>query len=237
MIRVAIVEDEKEYRDLICSYLKRYEEEQNQFFKITVFKDGLDIAEEYKPEYEIIFLDIQMKHLNGMEAAERIREFDEEVQIVFITSTVQYAVQGYQVNALGYIVKPLAYPAFSRTMDKVVKICEKHREEAYLTVKVEGGTRRISIRDILYVESQRHFLSIATAQEELVVRGSLKVIEEELKEKGFVRCHNAFLVNLFHVLEVQQNTVLLTGEREVSLSRGKRKAFLLALADYIGGDN
>lgn len=119
MIRIAIVEDEDSYVKVLTGYLKQYETEHSLSFQISVFHDGLDIVSEYKADYDIILLDIQMKHLDGMKTAEKIRELDEDVSFIFITSTIQFAVQGYLVDALGYVVKPVAYLADSR------KSCQK----------------------------------------------------------------------------------------------------------------
>lgn len=99
MIRIAIVEDEDSYVQVLTGYLKQYETEHSLSFQISVFHDGLDIVSEYKADYDIILLDIQMKHLDGMKTAEKIRELDEDVSFIFITSTIQFAVQGYLVDA------------------------------------------------------------------------------------------------------------------------------------------
>ena len=105
MIRIAIVEDEDSYVQVLTGYLKQYETEHSLSFQISVFHDGLDIVSEYKADYDIILLDIQMKHLDGMKTAEKIRELDEDVSFIFITSTIQFAVQGYLVDALGICCK------------------------------------------------------------------------------------------------------------------------------------
>ena len=100
MIHLAIVEDEQLYIDQLTEYIHRYEAEKKLKFKISVFSDGAEIVEDYKGVYDIIFLDIQMKFMNGMDAAEKIRELDPNVVIIFITNMTQYAVRGYEVDAL-----------------------------------------------------------------------------------------------------------------------------------------
>lgn len=132
MIRIAIVEDEDSYVQVLTGYLKQYETEHSLSFQISVFHDGLDIVSEYKADYDIILLDIQMKHLDGMKTAEKIRELDEDVSFIFITSTIQFAVQGYLVDALGYVVKPVAYLAFSQILGKAVKkVKQKQQKRLY----------------------------------------------------------------------------------------------------------
>ncbi len=107
MVNIAIVEDEQKHVDILKGYLTRYGNEHNTTFNIKQFGDGMDILDEYDSSFDIVFLDIQMKHLDGMTTAKRIREYDQNVILIFITSTVQYAVQGYQVDALGYVLKPV----------------------------------------------------------------------------------------------------------------------------------
>ena len=107
MIHIAIVEDEKLYIDQLQEYISRYREEKRLSIKTTVFCDGEDIVEDYRGDYDIILFDIQMKFMDGMTAAEKIREIDQEVKILFITNMTQYAIRGYQVDAMDYVVKPV----------------------------------------------------------------------------------------------------------------------------------
>ena len=114
MVRIAVVEDEAPSRQLLADYLARYSEENGVSFDVTYFKDGGAIIGDYKPVYDIIFMDIQMTHVDGMSAARAIREVDQEVVLVFITSAAQFAIHGYQVGALSYLMKPLPWFAPSR---------------------------------------------------------------------------------------------------------------------------
>ena len=104
MYHIAIVEDEKEFRDQLQEFLKQYEAENQISFQISVFEDGTEILENYKNEYDIILLDIEMPKLNGMDAAEQIREKDEDVVLMFITNMAQYAIHGYSVGALDFVI-------------------------------------------------------------------------------------------------------------------------------------
>lgn len=235
MIRVAIVEDEQAYIETLKGYLKRYEEEQQVSFQISAFYDGLDIVTDYRAEYDVILLDIQMKHLDGMKTAEKIRELDEDVAFIFITSTVQFAVQGYLVEALGYVVKPVPYLAFSQVMKKAVRNVSRKQTRTYLNISVEGGNLRLDISQIYYIESQRHNIMIHAERGCYLTAGPMKKTEHLLADKGFAKCHNAYLVNLRHVTGILQNSVLLPGGLELSISRTCKKAFMDALTDYMGG--
>lgn len=235
MIRIAIVEDEKEYVQILYGYLKKYEEQYHTALYIKAFDDGLDIASDYRPEYDIILMDIQMKHMDGMRAAQEIRKLDEEVIFIFITTTVQYAVQGYLVDALGYVLKPVPYLAFSQIFSKAVKQLSKLREKEYLNIEIEGGLVRLDISQITYIESQRHDVLVHTENGDYLTAGPLKNMEQDLARKGFAKCHNAYLVNLRHACGILQNDCMLTDGARLPVSRTRKKAFLDALADYIGG--
>lgn len=235
MIRIAIVEDENEYVQILYSYLKKYEEINGSSFLISTFKDGLDIASEYTANYDIILLDIQMKHMDGMQAAKEIRKMDQDVIFIFITSTVQFAVQGYLVDALGYVLKPVPYIAFSQILTKAIKQLEKKTEKFYLTIDVEGGKMKLDIGQILYLESQKHNVFIHADNGDYLTRGPLKRMEDILSLQGFSKCHNAYLVNLKHVTGIVKNFVLLTKNIELPISRARKKDFLDGLTDYLGG--
>lgn len=235
MIRIAIVEDEHSYIETLKGYLGRFEAEQKVSFQISVFYDGLDIVSDYRADYDIILLDIQMKHLNGMKAAEKIRELDEDVAFIFITSTVQFAVQGYLVDALGYVVKPVPYLAFSQLMKKAIRHAVQKQEKFYLTIEVEGGHLRLDTAQILYVESQRHNIMIHAEKGHFLTSGPMKKTEKLLAGKGFSKCHNAYLINLQHVAGVLSSSVLLSDGIDLPVSRTYKKAFMNALTDYMGG--
>lgn len=234
MIRVAIVEDEAEIREQLMGYVQRYTRQYGTVFEVKTFADGLEILEDYRPVYDLILLDIEMKHLDGMETARRIRELDPEVMLVFITNMAQYAIKGYAVGALDYVLKPVPYFAFSQQLQKVEEQLRR-RTRHYLAVPVEGGLRRLDTSRIYYIESEGHRVHFYTEEGDFVAPGALKALEEKLADRPFARCNSGYLVNLAQVQAVQQNTVEV-GPYELQVSRPKRKSFLAALTDYIGGD-
>ena len=235
MIRIAIVEDEKNYISILQEYLKQYETEHSVTFQVDTFSDGLDIVSDYSAKYDIILLDIQMTHLDGMKTAEKIRSLDEKVAIIFITSTVSFAVQGYMVDALGYVLKPVPYLAFSQILGKAVKQSLKEQSRYYIHIDVDGGQMRLDTAQIYYIESQRHHVLFHTEQGDFLTAGPMKKIEAELSSYGFSKCHNAYLVNLSHIIGVLQNNALLSNKSELPISRARKKAFMDDLTNYMGG--
>lgn len=233
MIRVAIVDDEAASVEQLRSFLLQYQKERNEGMSIVSFSDGDEIVENYKAEYDIILLDIEMKFMDGMTAAEIIRKKDPEVIIIFITNMAQYAIKGYTVNATDYVLKPVSYFAFSQRLDKVLKHLDR-KTKKYLAIGVKGGTVKIHISDIYYIESQGHRLIFHTRVEEYVIFGTMKEIEDKLINMDFFRCNKGYLLNLEHVDSVQDGIVMINNER-LLISRGRKKEFMGALTDYLGG--
>lgn len=224
MIRIAVVEDEPMYGEQLLAYIKRYEMERGKEIKVTMFSDGEDIVEGYKGGYDIILMDIQMQFMNGMSAAEEIRKRDSEVIIMFITNMVQYAIRGYQVDALDYVVKPVEYFAFSQKLDKAISRV-KMTESPSITISIEDGIKKLLISDILYVESKGHNAVFSMVQGKYVTRMTLKDLEEKLGSHDFFRCSKGFLVNMVRVDGVTNGECVI-GQEQIPIGRAKKKEFM-----------
>ena len=144
MIHIAIVEDDPQVREQLVGYVRRYERQFGRMFDLTTFSDGDEIVSDYRAVYDIILLDIEMQRMDGMTAAEAIRRVDKDVILIFITNMAQFAIRGYAVDALDYVLKPVPYFAFSQQLQKAVDRLRK-RQTVFLTVPVEGGLRRIDV--------------------------------------------------------------------------------------------
>ena len=234
MIRVAVVEDDAEVQGVLQEYIRRYTRQYGTEFEVSVFADGVDILDNYRAVYDIIFLDVEMKHLDGMTTAEHIRQMDADVILIFITNMAQYAIGGYAVGAMDYVLKPVPYFAFSQQLRKAEEQLRR-RARHYLALPVEGGMRRLDSSLIYYLESEGHRVHFYTEEGDFVAAGTLKAFEEKLAERPFARCNSGYLVNLAQVKSVQQGMVQV-GPYELQVSRPRRKAFLAALADHIGGE-
>ena len=152
MISIAIVEDEDSCAKQMEEYLARYAAESGEEFETVRFCDGDEILENYRAQYDIILMDVQMKFMDGMTAAEEIRKVDPEVVIIFITNMAQYAIRGYAVDALDYVLKPVSYFAFSQRLERAIGRM-KRRARRYMTITIRGGACKLDIAEILYVES------------------------------------------------------------------------------------
>ena len=184
MIHIAICDDEKDFVAHLTGLLNQYAAETGEEIKITAYYDGMELIEKYDTTIDLIFLDIQMRLVNGLRAAERVRQMDEKVGIIFLTTLSQYGLEGYKYQATNYIIK----------------------------------------RNLLF----------HSEQENIICYKSMKEMEQELQDKGFIRCHTSYVVNLFYVKGVNKLEIeLITGEI-IPVSQPKRKLFMEKLAEYWG---
>jgi len=234
MIHIAIIDDDVSYKSQLNGYVKKYSQENGEQFEVSLFSDGDEIVDGYKAIYDIIFLDIQMKIMDGMKTAQNIRKMDENVILVFITNMAQYAIQGYSVNAMDFVLKPVSYTAFSEELAKAIRRL-KERTRAHLTIKREDGMLRLDIAKISYIESQGHKIMIHTKDDIYNIQGTMKNMEEQLSKYNFFRCNNCYLINLRYVESVQLNVVMVAGEI-LQISRPRKKPFMEALTDFVGGE-
>ena len=231
MIKIAIVEDEQVYIDQLTSYMEKFKAESGNDISIEIFRDGDEIVEKYSADYDIILMDIEMQFMDGMTAAEKIREMDTEVIIMFITNMTQYAIRGYEVDALDYMVKPVEYFSFSQKLLRAIGKLGKS-EGHYITVPVEGGMQKICVEDIYFIESFGHKIVYRTKAGEFESRGTMKDLEDALKGYGFYRSAKSYLVNLKYVDGMKNGSCIINGA-ELQVSRQKRKEFMEALLSYM----
>lgn len=233
MYRVAIVEDEESYRSQIYDYICQYGQEHQLTFDITSYSDGAQIVADREKKFDLIFFDIEMKEVNGMEAAEKIRERDENVAMIFITNMAQYAIEGYSVGTLDFVLKPIDYYGFSLRLGRALGRVKK-KETTEVVINNGGNIRRLDSGDIWYVEIENRILYFHTASGEFSMRGTMANAEEMLRDYHFVKCNHWYLVNLKYVTEIQDNIVVVADNR-LEISRRNKTAFIKAVTDYIGG--
>ncbi len=232
MLRIAIVEDEENYISVLKDYLERYKQESGEQIEVTVYHDGDEIAAFYRAQFDIILMDIEMKFIDGMTAAEEIRKVDSSVFIIFITNAPQYAIRGYEVGALDYILKPVSYFTFSQKLGRAVTKLKK-RSEKWITISVKGGVMRMALSDIYYIESEGHSLIYHTKEGPAVSSATLKSVETIMEKMEFVRINKCYLVNLEHVDGVKEKYAIVHGEN-LLISRSRMKPFMQELTRYWG---
>lgn len=233
MNRIAIIEDNSRDLDQILSFLSHYQQEHSTPFSITSFKDPMKFLSEYRPDYDLVFMDIDLPPFNGVDIARRLRDIDSVVALVFITNMEQCAVNGYEVDALDFVVKPINYYRFSSMMNKALRNIAK-RDEKEILMRSSSKIARLAISQIYYVEVRDHLLIYHSTQGNLESWGKLSDIEKELIDYDFVRCSSSYLVNLRHIISVDGDTVNIAGDK-LPISQRRRKAFYNSVTTYLSG--
>ncbi|MCC8099406.1 MAG: LytTR family DNA-binding domain-containing protein [Clostridiales bacterium] len=231
MTRIAIVEDDPIYSAQLRRYLDQYEQESGEKFVTVCFSDGMELVEHYRADYDILLLDIEMPGLDGMTAAERIRRVDREVVIIFITNMSQYAIQGYAVEALDYVLKPVSYYSFTQCIQRAMDRMRKRTKQFHSVSTGKGETRKLELSHIYFVEVQGHTLIYHTTEGEITSSGVMNEVEQALQGR-FFRCNKGYLVNLEHVDSIHGDLVTVGGQ-QLQVSRAKKKPLLDALNNYI----
>lgn len=225
MIKIAAVDDNneflKEIHDFIGTCLPKDE------FSIDLYNNPTIFLSTFHCQYDIVFLDIEMPGIDGLSAAKDIRKVDENVIIIFITNFGSLAIKGFEVEAFDFIVKPIQPKAFADSLTRAYNALKK-RSGDFLLFEDKDGIRKIHTRDILYVESVKHYLVFHLVSEVIQERGLISDLEKKIGQFGFARCNNGCLVNLKYVDRVSNNLVYVLSQ-PLTLSRGKKKAFIDAL--------
>lgn len=231
MFSVAIVEDEKEAADVLAEYLEKYGNDNGVKFDCARFSDAEAFLTGFSCQYDIVFMDIEMPCINGLSAAHRLREVDDTVALVFVTNLARYAINGYEVHALDYILKPLTYQSFALKMRKVVNYCTKMNGNSILLTS-KGNIKRLLLSGIYYVEISAHSIVFHTESGPVQAYGTLKDVCGKLEGRGFALCNRCYLVNLRYVKNIDGYS-LKVGDEELQISRPQKKSFSEAFKKFI----
>jgi two-component system response regulator LytT len=238
MIRIAIVDDEKEVIATLQDYILRFLEENSRKCVFSSFTDAHGLVDDYVPKsYDLVFLDIAMPSMDGMTAARKIREKDKDVILIFVTSLAQYAISGYEVGAFDYILKPINYYAFQLKIRRVLDSLSDSSDRM-LVVATKTSKSMISSSSILFVEVMKHKLIFHTTQGDFTTSGTLKSVEKDLEGLPFALCNQCYLVHIRYVTEVKDYS-LSVGKYTLQISHPRKKDFMHALNTYLsnGGGN
>lgn len=230
---VALVEDNPAEAELLQEYFRRYCSDNAVNIEVKWFTEGEKFLLNYQPIYDLVLMDINLRAMNGMETATRLRRLDQSVALIFITSMARYAIRGYEVDAMDYLLKPVAYPKFCSRIQRALCKCRQEQTQTIL-INISDGVYRIATSRIKYVEVADHCLVYHTTEGNLNTYGKLKDVEEKLDKTQFIRCNRCYLVNLAFVRAVRGFTLVVDGE-ELQISRPKRNTVMEALNNYLGG--
>lgn len=219
---IAVVDDEKVIREDICELIEKQRPESS----VEAFSTGEELLAS-EGRFDIVFLDIQMDGMNGIEAARSLRERQDEIVLIFITGIKEYVFDAFDLYAFQYLLKPLNEKKFVEVLDRAVKEAGRKKEKRGLFIKARNLT--LDQTDILYIESRGKKVEIHTARdkESIEIYASMEELEGQLGE-GFYRCHRAYIVNMAHITEYGSDSILLTNGDKVYLAKKKYGEFVKA---------
>lgn len=228
-MRIAICDDREECLEQTLSAVKKCLPGVEA--RIDLYKNGLIFLQAFQDRpYDLVFLDIEMPQIDGITLAKRLRKISGDVPIIFLTSHIEYALEGYEVNALRYLTKPVDPGKLRQVLSLLV---ERMRQQRTLWIKTELCEQKIQIKDIVFMEAQNQNILICTTTEAYCVRYNLSDYEKELAQDGFFRVHRGYLVSLAHVKSIGKNEVTMGDGTALPVSRSKEKELKEALFEFI----
>ena len=238
MIRIAIVDDDPACRMQVKQYIEQYGESLSKegdepLFEIELFETAMDFITDYKAVYDIAFLDIEMPLIDGMSAAKKLRQVDTDISLIFITKMPKYAIDGYDVDAVGFMVKPIKYCDFVDKIKKAIKLRE-HKKQDSIVIKCDGELLKMPVSFVYYVEKDKNYLVYHTAQGQLTRRGTLESVEKDLAAFGFSLCNSGCLVNLRYVTKVTSTDIVINGIN-MPLAFRRQKQFKTDMLNFLRG--
>lgn len=217
--RIAICDDEQNQIEYITSIVTSWSNHKGHSCEIRTFASAEAFLFEYEEDkaYDILLLDVEMKNMNGIELAKRIRKDNNRAEIIFITSHFEFVGEGYEVDALHYLIKPISVEKFTQVLTKAAE--KLSIEPPSVVISCEGETVKLYESDILYVESFLHYIVIHTKDNEYKIKENISVFENRVSD-DFYRIHRSYLVSLKHITRISRTSVNI-GNTELPLSRGK----------------
>ncbi|NCE78206.1 DNA-binding response regulator [Turicibacter sp. TS3] len=236
MIYLALCDDDDVFRLKFKEMLTRVLDNAGIFHHIYEFESGEDLLENYPKKLDILFLDIQMKQLNGIETAKEIRTYDTQVDILFLTSIIDYAPEGYEVRAYRYILKSVSETKLSRHILACIRE-RRLKTTQDLVLREKNSIFRIGVHSILYIETKRPNLIIHTLNGAHSIRMSIAEMETRLNEldgTGFYRCHNSYIISLRQVESLGSQSLKMRGGIEIPVSKYRLSVLKTALTIALG---
>lgn len=217
--KIAICDDEQNQIEYITSIVASWSTHKGYSCEIRAFASAEAFLFEYEENkvYDILLLDVEMKNMNGIELAKRIRKDNNRAEIIFITSHFEFVGEGYEVDALHYLIKPISAEKLTQVLTKAAE--KLSVEPSSVIISCEGETVKLYETDILYVESFLHYIVIHTKDKEYRIKENMSVFENKVSD-DFYRIHRSYLVSLKHITRISRTSVNI-GSIELPLSRGK----------------
>jgi DNA-binding LytR/AlgR family response regulator len=233
-MQIAICDDEKVFRDVIKAYLEPYKANNPEITE-TEFTCGEDLVAAYEKgtRFDLIFLDVEMKSMSGVEAGQQIRAVDNTVMFVFITSHTKYVPEAFILNAFQFLVKPVEREMFNKEFDRAVRTYKKIKYRYNFTYK--GKITVLEVKDVIYIETYNRHLRVTSTTGAFEYLGNIAEEEKKLAEFGFLRCHKGYLVNMHYIFRPENSMFELTSKDKVPISKHYKSEALAIYNKYVSG--
>ena len=231
-IFIGVCEDNSLHLNLVKGYIDDFFNEFHNY-EVLEFVSGEDLLSNYPNNIDLLFLDIQMNKLTGMDLARWIRKENDTSEIIFVTSLVNYIQEGYTVRAYRYLLKPINYEDLRSHLLSCISDITKKREN-FMIIENKGIIYKVLINKILYIEVRKKDLTIYTEDGIYTTKNSMEKVEKELRRYNFFRCHKGYLINMEHIEIIHKNTVFINNQ-EIPVSK-HRISNLKTKLTYILGD-
>ena len=229
---IGVCEDDEIHRRILINFIKKILNLKEIEFNLVEFSSGEQLLENYPNRLDILFLDIQMGALTGIETAKQIIEIDKKVEIIFTTAVNDYIQEGYEVRAYRYLIKPLVYEDIKNHLNKCI-LSIKDKETNFLIISNKNSLIKIDLNSVLYIETHNRELIVFEIDKSYRVKISMRKIEKLLEGKNFFRCYSGFMVNLKMVNSLEKNIVYVNNI-PVPVSKNRVKGLKNELINLLG---
>ncbi|MEG0805283.1 MAG: LytTR family DNA-binding domain-containing protein [Lachnospiraceae bacterium] len=234
MIRIATCDDSMIDQNILKKMVNEIIKDRDLGCEITTYTNGEQLLESYHPgQFDLIFMDIYMKDINGIETARRIREIDVEVEVVFCTSSSEFLLAGYDLFALGYLLKPFKRGKLVAIIDYYLQRNPEHIKKC-IAINARKKTHTIQYRDIIFIESNDKIVTFHTSSHgDISLPGQLSKVQEELNDKRFLRCNQSYIVNMDMIVKREDAEVIMMNGQRIPLRMRGRKLLVDTIKEYL----
>lgn len=235
ILKIAVVEDDEIQQKNTIALLEKYAKEHGYVFSFSVFDNAFLFLQDFKKGlFDIVFMDINMPGINGLDASKEMRQIDDAISLIFVTDFAQFAIRGYEVDAYDFMVKPVNLEHLTLKLDRLIPNLEKRKKEKKLKIKTGGGILAVNIDDIVFIEVKSHDTIIHMQDGEHRVSIPFSQLEETLPSEQFYRSNHCYIVNLKFVTSVDKFEVRMATGEALQISHPKKKGLLMSLMNYLG---
>ncbi len=235
MVKIALCDDSLEDSSMLETCLRTLSKQTSIQVAVTKFLTGFDLLEHYTNDYDIIFLDVQMPTINGIELAKKIRDIDGTVSLVFMTNFPQYAMNGYSVRAYQYLLKPVSMQEIRKEIGPLLQRASQEQKQT-ITVHNDDGLFVVNLNDLQFAETcGSRYIQLTLSDRTIILHQSMAALEKQIANPRFFRCHASYLVNFNYIKSILDRDIELLGGIRIPVSRHRKKALKEAFMHYAGG--